>query len=35
MDGMSISAGVSTGAVVSSLQQQALGAQLIDNTLQN
>jgi len=34
MDGMSISGGMSAGAMVSSLQQQALGAQLIDNTLQ-
>jgi len=34
MGDMSISAGLSTGAVVSSMQQQVMGAQLIDKTLQ-
>ena len=34
MDSMSINAGLSTGIMTSALQQQALGAQLIDKTLQ-
>ena len=34
MSDMSINAGISSGAMASALQQQALGAQLINKTLQ-
>ena len=34
MDGMSINVGLASGAMASALQQQSLGAQLINKTLQ-